>query len=94
MFVCSDDHAGAHQRSAAINKAVDCGSEMLPHLPFFMDLAPSGSNLLSDMKQTLESYVFADNEQMIASLMTMQDMLELFFTLLQRVPEGLGEELW
>ena len=70
MFICSDDHARAHQRSAAINKAMDCGSEMLPHLPFFMDLAPSGSNLLPNVKKTLESYVFADNEEMIASLMT------------------------
>ena len=51
MCVCSDDHAGAHQRSAAINEAVDCGSEMLPHLTFFMDLAPSGSNLLPNMKK-------------------------------------------
>ena len=56
MFVCSDDHARAHQRSAAIDKTVDCGSEMLPHLPFFMDLTPSGSNLLPNMKKTLESY--------------------------------------
>ena len=37
MCVCSDDHSRAHQHSAAINKAVDCGSEMFPHLPFFMD---------------------------------------------------------
>ena len=51
MFVCSDDHARAHQRSAAIDKTVDCGSEMLPHLPFFMDLTPSGSNLLPNMKK-------------------------------------------
>ena len=40
-------------------------------IPF---LTPSGSNLLLNMKKTLESYVFADNEEMIASLMTMQDM--------------------
>ena len=79
MFVCSDNHARAYQRSAATNKTVDCGSEMLPHLPFFMDLTPSGSNLLPNMKKTLESYVFADNEEMIASLMTMQDMFEMFF---------------
>ena len=78
MFVCSDDHARAHlQRSAAMNKT-DCVSEMLPHLPFFMDLTPSGSNLLPNMKKTLESYVFADNEEMFASLMTVQDMLEIF----------------
>ena len=57
MCVCSDDHSQAHQRSAAINKAVDCGSKMLPHLPFFMELAPSGSNLLPNMRKTLESYV-------------------------------------
>ena len=31
------------------------------------------------MKKTLESYVFADNEEMIASVMNMQDMLEIFF---------------
>ena len=79
MFVCSDNHARAYQRSAATNKTVDCGSEMSPHLPFFMDLTPSGSNLLPNMKKTLESYVFADNEEMIASLMTMQDMFEMFF---------------
>ena len=79
MCVCSDDNARAHQRSAAINKAVDCGSVMLPHLTFFMDLAPLGSNLLPNMKKTLESYVFADNEEMIACVMNMQDMLEIFF---------------
>ena len=79
MCICSDDHSPAHQRSAAINKAVDCGSEMLPHLPFVMDLAPSGSNLLPNMGKTLESYVFADNEEMIVSVMGVQDMFEIFF---------------
>ena len=79
MCVCSGDNARAHQRSAAINKAVDCGSKMLPHLTFFMDLAPLGSNLLPNMKKTLESYVSADNEEMITSVMNMQDMLEIFF---------------
>ena len=74
-----NDHSRAHQRSAAINKAVDCGSEMLPHLPFFMDLTPSGSNLLPNMRKTFESYAFADNEEMIESVMGMQDMLEIFF---------------
>ena len=48
---CSDDHSRAHQRSAAINKAVDWGSEMLLHLPFFMDLAPSGFNLFPNIKK-------------------------------------------
>ena len=79
MCVCSDGHSPAHQRSAVINKAVDFGSEMLPDLPFAMDLAPSGSNLLPNMRKTLESYVFADNEEMIVSVMGMQDMLEIFF---------------
>ena len=79
MCVCSDDPSRAHQRSAAINKAVDCGSKTSPHLPFCMDLAPSGSNLLPNMRKTLESYVFADYEEMIASVMGMQDMLEIFF---------------
>ena len=78
MCFCSDDHSRAHQRSAAINKAVDCGSKMLPHLPFFMDLALSGSNLLPNMRKTPESYVFAYYEEMIASVMGMQDMLEIF----------------
>ena len=64
---------------------------MLPHLPFFMDLAPSDFNLLTNMKKTLESCVFADNEEIIAIVMSMHDMLETF--LLQRAPEGLGEEL-
>ena len=87
MCVCSDDHSPAHQRSAAISKAVDCGSEMLPHLPFVMDLAPSGSNVLPNMRKTLESYVFADNEEMIVSVRTVT-VRNIF---LQRVPEG--EEL-
>ena len=78
MCVCPDDHSRAHQRSAAINKAVDCGSEMLPHLPFFVDLAPSGSNLLPNVRKTFDSYVFADNKEMIGSVMDMQDMLEIF----------------
>ena len=78
MCVCSDDHSRAHQSSAAINKAVDCGSEMLPHLPFFTDLAPSGSNLSPNMRKAFDSYVFADNEEMIGSVMGTQDMLEIF----------------
>ena len=78
MCVCSDDHSRAHQRSAAVNKAVDCGSEMLQHLPLFMDLALSGSNLLPIMRKTFESYVFLDNEEIIGSVMGMQDMLEIF----------------
>ena len=90
MCFCSDDHSRAHQRSAAINKAVDCGSKMLPHLPFFMDLAPSGSNLLPNMRKTLESYVFADYEEMIASNGHAGHVRNIF---LERVPEGLGEEL-
>ena len=79
MCVCSDDHSRAHQRSAAINKAVDCGSKMLPHLPSFMNLAPSGSYLSPNMRQTLESYVFTDYEEMVASVTGVQDMLEIFF---------------
>ena len=79
MCACSDDHVRARQHSAAINKAVDCDSEMLPHLPFFMDLAPSGSYSFPNMEKTHESYVSADNEEMIASVMSMQDMLEIFF---------------
>ena len=79
MCVCSDDHSRAHQSSAAINKALDCGSEMLPHLPFFTDLAPSGSNLSPNVRKAFDSYVFADNEEMIGSVMGMQDMLEIFF---------------
>ena len=43
-----------------------------------MDLAPSGSNLLPNMRKTFDSYVFADNEEMIGSVMGMQDMLEIF----------------
>ena len=69
---------GAHQSSAAINKAVDCGSEMLPHLPFFTDLAPSGSNLSPNMRKAFDSHVFADNEEMIGSVMGMQEMLKYF----------------
>ena len=44
-----------------------------------MDLAPSGSNLLPNKRKTLESYVSADYEEMIASVMGLQDMLEIFF---------------
>ena len=39
-----------------------------------MDLATWGFDLFSNM-----SCVFADNEQMIASVMSMQDMLEILF---------------
>ena len=63
MFVCSYDHARAHQRSAVINKTVDCGSEMLPHLPFFMDLTPSGSyHIISYhiFRKTSIKWVFSD----------------------------------
>ena len=48
-------------------------------LPFFMDLAPIGSNLLPNMRKALESCVHADYEEMIASVMGMQDMLEIFY---------------
>ena len=44
-----------------------------------MDLAPSGSNLSPNLKKkTLESYVFADNEEIIASVMSMQDISEIY----------------
>ena len=43
-----------------------------------MDLAPSGSDLLSNVRKTFDSYDFADNEEMIGSVMGMQDMLEIF----------------
>ena len=46
---------------------------------FFMDLAPSGSYSFPNMEKTHESYVSADNEEMIASVMSMQDMLQIFF---------------
>ena len=48
-------------------------------LPFFMDLAPIGSNLLPNMRKALESCVHADYEEMIARVMGMQDMLEIFY---------------
>ena len=31
------------------------------------------------MRKAFDSYVFADNEEMIGSVMGMQDMLEIFF---------------
>ena len=34
--------------------------------------------LLPNMRKTLESYVFVDYEEMIASVMGMQDMFEIF----------------
>ena len=44
-----------------------------------MDLAPSGFNLFPNMKKTLENFVFADNEEIaVASVISMQDMLEIF----------------
>ena len=44
-------YARAYHRSATINKLVDCGSEMIPHLPFFTDLALSDFNLFTNMKK-------------------------------------------
>ena len=43
-----------------------------------MDLAPSGSNLLPNTRKTFDSYAFADNEEIIGSVVGMQDMLEIF----------------
>ena len=43
-----------------------------------MDLAPSGSKLLPNMRKTFDRYVFADNEEIIGSVLGMQDMLEIF----------------
>ena len=91
MCACSDDNARAHQRSAAINKAVDCGSEMLPHQTFFMDLAPLGSNLLPNMKKrsrVTSSRITRDDHKCNEYAGHVRNIF------LQRVPEGLGDELW
>ena len=56
MCACLDDNARAHQRSAAINKAVDCGSEMLPHLTFFHGFSTLGIQPVTQHEKTLESY--------------------------------------
>ena len=57
-----------------------------------MDLAPSGSNILPSMRKTLESDVFADYVQRDDRKCN-EHAGHVRNIFLQRVPEGLGEEL-
>ena len=51
-----------------------------------MDLVPSGFNLFLNMKnKTLESRVFADSEKMFVCVLSMQDMLYIFFFFKERL---------
>ena len=46
---------------------------------FFHGFNTIGIQPVTQHEKTLESYVFEDNEGMIASVMNIQDMLEIFF---------------
>ena len=71
--------AGASAQCGASTKRWTVAPKCYRICLFFMDLAPSGSDILPNMRKTLESYVFADNEEMIAGVMGMPDMFEIFF---------------
>ena len=45
----------------------------------FHGFSSLGIQPVTQHEKTLESYVFADNEEMITSVMNMQDMSEIFF---------------
>ena len=61
------DNAPAHTSAIATAKLVDLRYEILPHPPYFPDLAPSDYFLFSNLKTWLGGKRFSSNEEIIAA---------------------------
>ena len=61
------DNAPTHK--VAMDKAANCGFELLPHPLYSPDLATSDYHLFPNMKKQLGDRVFADNEETMTSVL-------------------------
>ncbi|XP_063884716.1 histone-lysine N-methyltransferase SETMAR-like [Scylla paramamosain] len=62
------DNAPVHNAHVAQTKARSCGYEILPHLPYPPDLAPSDFHLFPVMKVFLKGKLFSDDEMLISEV--------------------------
>ena len=72
------ENAPAHNGRVAIIRAVNCGSELLPHPTCSPDPAPSDYHLFLSMKKQLRGGIFADEETM-AAVLNMVDSFKTHF---------------
>lgn len=61
------DNAPCHKSLKTMAKLHELGFELLPHLPYSPDLAPSDFWLFSDLKKMLAGKRFGSNEEVIAA---------------------------
>ena len=51
-----------------MSKAIKCGFELLPHPPYFPDLAPSDYHLFSNMKKQFRRRIINDDDETKAAV--------------------------
>ena len=62
------DNAPAHMSQVALTAATECGFEVLPHLPYSPDMAPSDFYLFPKLKSNLHGTKFGSNEGIIEAV--------------------------
>ena len=60
------DNAPAHTSQVAMTAATECGFEILPHLPYSPDMAPSDFYLFPKLKSHLLGTQYGSNEDVIS----------------------------
>ncbi|XP_071093779.1 histone-lysine N-methyltransferase SETMAR-like [Haliotis cracherodii] len=62
------DNAPVHTSRVAITAVHECGNELLPHPPYFPDLAPSHFHLFPRLKKNLRGRRFEDDDELTAAV--------------------------
>ena len=62
------DNAPAHTSQVAMAAATECEFEILPHPPYFPDMAPSDFYLFPKLKSHLRGTQYGSNEDVIAAV--------------------------
>ena len=62
------DNASAHTSQVAMTAATECGFEVLSHLPYSPDMAPSDFYLFPNLKSNLRGTQFGSTEGVIAAM--------------------------
>ena len=62
------DNAPAHTSQVAIISATECGCELLPHAPYYTDMASSDFYLFPKLKSYLRGSHYGSNEGLIEAV--------------------------
>ena len=68
QIIFQQDNAPCHKSMKTMAKLSELGYELLPHPPYFPDLAPSDYWLFADLKKMLQGKRFDLNEEVIAEI--------------------------